>query len=75
MQVRTVSSEDNRPEQVMTAATRECPSCALDIAADADVCPYCDYDLPRDKGGTMMWAWIFILLLMWPLYQLIKELR
>lgn len=53
---------------------RECPSCALPIEADADVCPYCGYDLPRQKGSLKIAAIVFALLLLWPIIRLIDHL-
>lgn len=53
---------------------RECPSCALPIDADADVCPYCGYDLPKQKSSLKIAALIFALLLLWPLIELIQAL-
>jgi predicted nucleic acid-binding Zn ribbon protein len=45
----------------------ECPSCALDIPEDADVCPYCGYDLPQPDRGNQAAAILFALLLILPL--------
>lgn len=53
---------------------RECPSCALPIDDDADVCPYCGYDLPRQKSSLKIAALIFALLMLWPLFELIQLL-
>lgn len=58
----------------MSEKTRECPSCALPIDADADRCPYCDYDLPRQKSALRFAAILFALLLLWPLIELLKRL-
>lgn len=53
---------------------RECPSCALPIEADADVCPYCGYDLPRQKKTIPLAAILFALLMLWPIFKLIQYL-
>lgn len=53
---------------------RECPSCALPIDPDADVCPYCGYDLPRQKNALKLAALIMALLLIWPLIELLQRL-
>ena len=58
----------------MRESTRECPSCALSIDADADVCPYCGYDLPRQKSSLQIAAIVMALLLIWPLIKLIQYL-
>ena len=53
---------------------RECPSCALPIETDVDVCPYCGYDLPRQKSSLKIAALVLALLLLWPLIELIQML-
>lgn len=53
---------------------RECPSCALPIDADADVCPYCGYDLPKQKSSLKVAALVFALLMLWPLIEFIQWL-
>ncbi len=35
----------------MVDKVEECPSCALDVEAGAEVCPYCGYEFPRQKRG------------------------
>lgn len=50
---------------------RECPSCALPVDASEDVCPYCDYEFPEQKTGVTSMAWLFALLLLWPIIELI----
>lgn len=56
------------------AGQRACPSCGLPINADADVCPYCAYDLPQQKSSLKMAALLFALLMLWPLIELIRYL-
>ena len=58
----------------MAETERECPSCALPIDRDADVCPYCGYDLPRQKNSLKIAALVFALLLIWPIIKLIERL-
>lgn len=53
---------------------RECPSCALPVQADADVCPHCGYEFPTQKSSLKIAALIFALLLLWPIIQLIESL-
>jgi predicted nucleic acid-binding Zn ribbon protein len=48
----------------MSDETVECPSCALPIDADADVCPYCQYERPKQKRGFGIIALLFILLML-----------
>ena len=47
-------------------ALRECPSCALDVPARAEVCPYCAYEFPRQRSSLRLWALVMALLLAWP---------
>lgn len=54
---------------------RECPSCALMIDAEADVCPYCGYDLPpAPKSSVKVVAIVMALLLAYPLFKLLAML-
>ncbi|HYE58056.1 MAG TPA: zinc ribbon domain-containing protein [Rhodothermales bacterium] len=48
-------------------ATFECPSCALEVEAGLDECPYCGYEFPRHRRGVPLAAWLFGLLLLLPL--------
>ncbi|MEL7361759.1 MAG: zinc ribbon domain-containing protein [Bacteroidota bacterium] len=46
--------------------SRECPSCALPAPADAEVCPYCDYEFPsRPRSLGVGVALMVLLLLLW----------
>lgn len=46
--------------------TQECPSCALEAPAEAEVCPYCGYEFPQQKGGLPVIAALFlVLMLIW----------
>ncbi len=58
----------------MAETLKECPSCALDVERDAEECPYCHYEFPRQKSTTKVMAWIMALLLIWPLYELLMLL-
>lgn len=53
---------------------RECPSCALSIDARAETCPYCGYDLPRTSPSIKAAAIVFALLMLWPLFELLRLL-
>ncbi|GIV58604.1 MAG: zinc ribbon domain-containing protein [Bacteroidetes bacterium] len=46
----------------MAEKQRECPSCALDVDAAAEVCPYCGYEFPVQKRGVT-WAAVAMILL------------
>lgn len=52
----------------------ECPSCALEAPDDAEICPYCGYEFPRQKRSVMLMAVVMALLLAWPLIKLIQLL-
>lgn len=55
--------------------TRECPACALEGPADADVCPYCGYEFPGGPSRSLIWvAVVMALLLAWPLFRVIRSL-
>jgi predicted amidophosphoribosyltransferase len=51
---------------------RECPSCALPIDVEAEECPYCGYDLPRQKSSVRIVAIVMAILLIWPLIKLLQ---
>jgi hypothetical protein len=52
----------------------ECPSCALEVDPDAETCPYCDYEFPRQKSSVGAAVWLFLLLMLWPLFKLLSYL-
>lgn len=51
----------------------ECPSCALEVdRRSCNECPYCGYEFPRQTKSRLLMAWVMALLLIWPLFELIK---
>lgn len=42
---------------------KECPSCAMEVPADAEVCPICDYEYPVARAGVTPMAWLFVALM------------
>ncbi|MFU8812594.1 MAG: hypothetical protein ACNA78_06470 [Balneolaceae bacterium] len=49
--------------------TKECPGCAMDVDADADECPICSYDFPRQSPATKGIALLLVvLLIVWLLW-------
>jgi len=48
----------------MPEKKKECPSCALDVDADAEVCPYCGYEYPVQKPAIRYAAVLMVLLLL-----------
>ncbi len=49
---------------VMSAREKECPSCALNVDADAGECPYCQYEFPVQKPLLPFVAVVMVLLLL-----------
>lgn len=58
----------------MPPVTEECPSCALEVDASAETCPYCGYEFPRQKRGLGWAALLFVLLMAWPVIRLLRLL-
>jgi len=55
-------------------ALRECPSCALESQDSEEICPFCGYEFP-EMPKTMPWfAWLFALLLLWPVFEVLKRI-
>lgn len=61
-------------ENPMPESTMECPSCALDVNRDAEICPYCGYEFPQQKAGLKYIAILIVLLMLWPLFKLLQML-
>ena len=45
------------------SGVRECPSCAMEVPSDAEVCPMCGYEFPVPKTGVRASAWLFVALM------------
>ena len=58
----------------MAEKEKECPSCALNVPASAEACPFCQYEFPVQKSSRKVMAWVMALLLAWPLYEVLKLL-
>ncbi len=43
---------------------KECPGCAVEVDADAEVCPICGYEFPSQPLHIQIAAWIMIALLL-----------
>lgn len=41
---------------------KECPSCAMDIDADAKVCPICSYEFTEGHSSTNRWLAILLVI-------------
>jgi hypothetical protein len=39
-----------------------------------EVCPFCGYEFPQQKKTMPVFAWLFAVLMLWPLFQLLKRL-
>ncbi|RMH66170.1 MAG: zinc ribbon domain-containing protein [Bacteroidetes bacterium] len=46
----------------------------MEIPADAETCPYCGYEIPRQKSSLKTAAILFALLLIWPLLKVLDWL-
>jgi len=47
----------------------ECPSCAVEVDKDNEICPICGYEFPKQSLSVKIGAWIFILLmLLWLIF-------
>lgn len=44
--------------------TKECPGCAMEVPEDAEVCPICGYEFPKQSLSMKILAWVLILLLL-----------
>jgi RNA polymerase subunit RPABC4/transcription elongation factor Spt4 len=45
--------------------TKECPACAMEVDADAEACPICGYEFPRQSWTVWVMVWVMIALLIW----------
>ena len=52
----------------------ECPSCALEVTGNPDTCPYCGYEFPSQSKGIKLVAYLFVIIMLWPLYELVMYL-
>lgn len=43
--------------------TKECPSCALEVDASEEVCPYCSYEFPRQNPRLKYYVLLFVVLM------------
>jgi len=59
---------------MMLMATKECPSCAVEVDKKYDVCPICGYEFPKQKSGMKYLAIILVILFTLPLIKLILSL-
>lgn len=44
--------------------TRECPSCATQVAANHNRCPICGYEFPAHPAGRQTAVWVTALILL-----------
>ncbi len=54
-------------------AMRECPSCGVDIDESNDICPICQYEIPKQKSVVKWVAILLVLIFAWPLIQLLMR--
>lgn len=43
---------------------KECPGCAMEVDASAEICPICGYEFPRRRTSVQIAAWIMIALML-----------
>jgi hypothetical protein len=43
---------------------KECPSCAMPVDKNADICPICGYDFPKQPLSLKLGAWLLIILML-----------
>ncbi len=55
-------------------AERECPSCAMSVEAEAEVCPVCGYEFPEPRTGVSPMAWLMAALLILPVLWVAMQL-
>ena len=55
-------------------ALRECPSCAMEVDAEADACPVCGYEFPEPRAGFGPVAWLFVALMLLPVLWVLSRL-
>lgn len=49
--------------------TRECPGCAIEVDTDAEACPICGYEFPKQPIGVKIMVWVMVILLLaWLLF-------
>ena len=52
----------------------ECPSCALEVAENEPMCPFCGYEFPVQKKSMNWFVLLYALLLLWPVLKVIEYL-
>ena len=53
---------------------KECPACAVEIDEEAEICPICGYEFPKQSKTVQIMVWVMIILLIfwWVLYYLVR---
>jgi len=52
-------------------ATRECPSCAMEVDQNSAKCPICGYEFPQHKSSLKWIALLMLVLFAYPLIRLL----
>ncbi len=55
-------------------ATKECPSCAMEIDKQEQACPICGYEFPQQKSSLFWVALLMLILFSYPLIRLLLSL-
>ena len=53
---------------------KECPSCAMEVEKQAQVCPICGYEFPQQKSTIRWIALVMLILFTYPLVRLAMRL-
>lgn len=48
----------------MSDDTKECPSCAMPVDKNAQVCPICGYEFPKQRKSVQIAAIIMLILML-----------
>jgi RNA polymerase subunit RPABC4/transcription elongation factor Spt4 len=48
----------------MSNKTKECPSCAMQVDSDEEICPICQYEFPKQSKVSVWVAVVLIILLL-----------
>lgn len=52
----------------MAEKTKECPSCAMQVSANLDICPICEYEFAESQSSRKGVMAVAIILLLLALY-------
>jgi hypothetical protein len=56
------------------AAKKECPGCAMEVDANRNTCPFCEYEFPQSRMSFKPVAILMLILFLYPLVMLIRRI-